>query len=68
MTDDTVPVRQQDALFKLNDELWSMLHARALDGETIESTTVREWLRTLLGFDLDGLGRPLPPGWGSGQE
>jgi hypothetical protein len=58
---DDIASRQHDALFKLNDELWSMLHAYPLRQDVIASATVRDWLWVLLGYVYEGLGKSLPP-------
>jgi hypothetical protein len=49
--------RQHDALVRLNDELMSILQAPSLREERVPSAIVREWLRGLLGFVEEGLGK-----------
>jgi hypothetical protein len=49
-------VRQRDALYALNDEIMSMLHARPLREKTIGSEHVTRWLRRLYNITETGLG------------
>ena len=46
---------KQDALWELNDELNSMLHAQQLRSELVPSSTVTEWLRLLHNIVRRGL-------------
>ncbi len=52
---------QTNALFNLNDELDSMLHANQLRNETVDSKTVTNWFRMLHNIIRDGLERPRYP-------
>ena len=49
---------QNKALWMLNDEIMSMLHARPLNETSIPSAKVREWLQLLYDLVQDGFGKP----------
>ena len=53
MSDDA----QRDALYELNDEIMSILHAEQLRHDSIASATVTQWLRGLYDFVQVGLGK-----------
>jgi hypothetical protein len=59
MSDQTEQSRtEQNALWELNDEIMSMLHAQQLRQESVSSATVRLWLQELYDITQVGLGKP----------
>ena len=52
---------QINALYNLNDELDSLLHANCLKSDAVDGKTVRNWLRMLHDIVRDGLERPRYP-------
>jgi hypothetical protein len=59
LSDDTKHSRpEQNALWELNDEIMSMLHAQQLRQESVSSATVKEWLQGLYDIAQVGLGKP----------
>ena len=51
-------MRQRNALFNLNDEIMSTLHAHQLREANVPSKEVVAWLRGLYDIVQEGLGKP----------
>jgi hypothetical protein len=59
VTDDSAdPNRQVHALYELQDELMSILHAHPLRQPLVDSAKVTDWLRGLYDIVQEGLGKP----------
>ena len=59
MPDDADQSRpEQNALWELNDEIMSMLHAQQLRQDHVPSETVKHWLQELYDTTQVGLGKP----------
>ena len=49
---------EANALWELNDEIMSMLHAQELGQRSVPSATVKQWLQGLYDIAQVGLGKP----------